>query len=304
MSKRNIYLLELEQGHYFVAAREPGSHFIPMSLELVLQYGFLKSFAPLRILDQWPETTPLDLDFHVKKQMAIYGIDKVRGGSYLSAVLEPDQIKVLQRELGIGSRPNVEETCDESVIKEILTQYENVPLEHLPIIRKRVGLDYAKYLEECAALSSIKMDFDGERKQIDWLLAKCREIANEPRTSVLYHLLHPKEVELYRQILRKLHHIYESFMTIYKKSYAASNDLPVKYPEFVFDDFMYHGHRTHLPCSLDNAERMCEAYYLFLTYLENRYREMEFDVASWGPSAAWKFPREVYLLSMSSMKKP
>lgn len=301
MSKRNIYLLELEQGYYFVVAREPGSHFIPMVLELVLQYGFLKSFAPLRILDQWSETTPLDVDYQVKKQMAIYGIDKVRGGSYLSAVLEPEQQKLLECELGIGSSPNVEETCDESVIKEILTQYENVPLDHLPIIRKRVGLDYAKYLEECAAISAIKMDFDGERQHVDWLLEKCRKIVNEPKNSLMYHLLYPKEVELYRQILRQLHHIYQTFMTIYKKSYLAT-DLPIEYPEFVFDDFMYHGHRTHLPSSLDKAERICEAYYFFLTYLENRYREMEFDVASWGPSADWKFPRELYLLSMSIKK--
>ena len=89
-------------------------------------------------------------------------------------------------------------------------------------------------------------------------------------------------------------------MTLYKRPFleASYSDLPIHNPEFLLDDFMYHGHRTHLAISIDRLERLYNCYSFFLTYIENRFTEMEFDVASWGVTAKWRFPRELHFISM------
>ena len=94
-------------------------------------------------------------------------------------------------------------------------------------------------------------------------------------------------------------------MTLYKKPFVDElySDLPISHPEFLLDDFMYHGHRTHLAISKDRLERLYKCYSFFLTYIENRLIEMEFDVASWGVLAKWRFPRELYFLSMITKKE-
>lgn len=307
MSKRNIYLLQLEQGNFFVVAREQNEDPLLFFLTITIQYGFLKKYAPLRVLEQLTENSlsePIDLDYHVKKQMILRGIEKVRGGSYLTEKLSAEQTYLLQRELGIVMN-DTDETCPECVIKEIMTQYQHIPIERIPAIKTRIETDYAKYLEECRGLNQYKMDYKESRKQIDWVLAKCREQVGVQKNALIYHLLHSKEIGIYRQILVQLHRIYNTFMTMYGKPYENTlySDLSLSHPEFVLDDFIYHGHRTHLPISLDRMERLLNAYYFFLIYIENRMTEMEFDVASWGVTAKWRFPRELYFLSMLTKKE-
>ena len=304
MSHRFIYLLKLEQGNFFLISREPTEDPLFFFLKITLQFGFLKKFAPLQILEKWPETHSLDLDYHVKKQMLIHGIEKVRGGSYLSVELSPEQTHILQRVLGFVVN-NMDETCPEYVIKEIITQYQNIPLDQIHIMKKQTEANYTKYLEESAILDKYKMDFQETQTQLDWILNKCREQIEIQKNTLIYHIIHKQEIAIYRYNMSQLHMIYNTFMTLYKKPFVDDlySDLPISHPEFLLDDFMYHGHRTHLAISKDRLERLYKCYSFFLTYIENRLIEMEFDVASWGVLAKWRFPRELYFLSMITKKE-
>ena len=299
MSQRFIYLLKLEQGNFFLISREPNEDPLFFFLKITLQYGFLKKFAPLQILEKWPETHSLDLDYHVKKQMLIHGIEKVRGGSYLSVELSTEQTALLQRELGFVVN-NIDETCPEYVIKEIITQYQNIPLHQIGVMKKQIEANYNKYLEESRILEKNKLDFQESRSQLDWLLKKSREQVEIQKNTIIYDIIHKQEVEIYRENIAQLHIIYNIFMTLYKRPFleASYSDLPIHNPEFLLDDFMYHGHRTHLAISIDRLERLYNCYSFFLTYIENRFTEMEFDVASWGVTAKWRFPRELHFISM------
>jgi len=299
MSQRFIYLLKLEQGNFFLISREPNEDPLFFFLKITLQYGFLKKFAPLQILEKWPETHSLDLDYHVKKQMLIHGIEKVRGGSYLSVELSTEQTALLQRELGFVVN-NIDETCPEYVIKEIITQYQNIPFDQIGVMKKQIEENYNKYLEESRILEKNKLDFQESRSQLDWLFKKSREQVEIQKNTLIYDIIHKQEVVIYRQNIAQLHIIYNIFMTLYKRPFLEESysDLPIHNPEFLLDDFMYHGHRTHLAISIDRLERLYNCYSFFLTYIENRFTEMEFDVASWGVTAKWRFPRELHFISM------
>jgi hypothetical protein len=304
MSKRTIYLLELEQGKYFLLAREPPVDYPNQILvESVLKYGYLKKFKPLKLIDQWPENHPLDLDIHVKKQMLVKGIDNVRGGSYLSTDLTPEQLSFLTHELfpfvenPLDNPPD--DTCPDIVIKELLDYYDTIPLTQIPIVKNRVEKDYATFLRERDALANNKIDIKCARSELEWLLAKCREQVGCQKDTIIYRLIHTEDVRTYRNVLNNLHKIYKIFHTLYNRPFdnPLHYDLPLDHPEFLLDDFIYHGNRTHLPVSVERMERLYNAYSFFLTYIENRLLEMRFDVASWGPNAIWRFPREIYLLS-------
>jgi len=58
-----------------------------------------KKHRPIKIEKTIDNCDPFDEDKYVKKYMAMYGIDKVRGGTYVKEILDDEQIKILQKEI-------------------------------------------------------------------------------------------------------------------------------------------------------------------------------------------------------------
>jgi hypothetical protein len=83
-------------------------------------------------------------------------------------------------------------------------------------------------------------------------------------------------------------------------NYVNENIGFLKNPEFIFDDFIYHHHRTHLETSMDNLRNTMKQYSHLLNVIENRKLEREFDIASWGARAGRDLPCEIYLLEKMS----
>jgi len=93
----HIYILQLETNKFFVGITDNIifniTHFDRNSS------SFTKKYKPLFLLEFKEKMEHIDIDITVKKYMNKYGIDSVRGGSYLDLELSIEQKNILQGEL-------------------------------------------------------------------------------------------------------------------------------------------------------------------------------------------------------------
>ena len=98
MSKTNIYVLKLEGGRYYVGKTDN----LKKRLEQHAQgngSAWTKKYTPVSIVKTMKDVSPFEEDKVTKEYMAKYGVDNVRGGAYVSVVLDDDQHRSLEREL-------------------------------------------------------------------------------------------------------------------------------------------------------------------------------------------------------------
>jgi hypothetical protein len=296
-----IYCLELENDKFFLFSRPiPSSNPIELFLEAVLTYKYVQQNKPLDVKDIWPETHPLDLDHHVKKNMLLYGIDRVRGGSYSEPILTDEQLALLTAELQVPTNPFPPE-----VIKDTIDKYSRVLWSPEEYIQERVRLlsEQARFKSESAVLAQMRqLDIPKVRADLEWLLTYCETLTGDiyPThgrwNSVLNQL-----ITRYRQMLPKLRDIY-SFMTSLGRPFDTYDMVPLQYPQFLLDKFFYGSWSPPTDIERERVRQICEAYQTFMTTWENRMAEVEFDVAYWGAHADERFSAALIVMELSIPK--
>jgi hypothetical protein len=98
MESIDIYVLKLSNDNYYIGKSKHienrlSDHFVKKSSAWTALY------EPISIEKIIINANPFDEDRYVKEYMCKYGIDKVRGGSYISVELDKIQIYNLQREI-------------------------------------------------------------------------------------------------------------------------------------------------------------------------------------------------------------
>lgn len=97
----NIYVLQLTGGHYYVG----------MTDDVERRYQqhcsgkgalWTQLHGPVRLVETYKTTNLFEEDRKTKELMAQYGIDKVRGGTYVTDILDDDTIAFLQKEIWTG----------------------------------------------------------------------------------------------------------------------------------------------------------------------------------------------------------
>ena len=94
-----IYVLECEKGRYYVGKSE--NPLVRINEHFTNEKGasaWTKLYKPVKVVEIVENADIFDEDKYVKMYMAKYGIDKVRGGSYISPNLDPDIIDLIKRE--------------------------------------------------------------------------------------------------------------------------------------------------------------------------------------------------------------
>jgi predicted GIY-YIG superfamily endonuclease len=98
MSKTNIYILKLKEDKYYVGKSDN-----PLLRFEEHQKGngsaWTKKYTPISIEKIIPNVSHFDEDKYTKEYMAKYGIDNVRGGSYVNIYLDDFQTETLNREI-------------------------------------------------------------------------------------------------------------------------------------------------------------------------------------------------------------
>jgi predicted GIY-YIG superfamily endonuclease len=98
MVKTNIYVLRLSRSKFYVGKSEdPHKRFE----EHLRGYGsaWTRKYKPLKIEKIIKNASPFDEDKFTKEYMVKYGIENVRGGSYIEEELDDTQIEMLEREM-------------------------------------------------------------------------------------------------------------------------------------------------------------------------------------------------------------
>jgi hypothetical protein len=98
MSNTNIYILKLKDGYYYVGQSNNVNKRLKQHLKGVGS-NWTKKYKPICIDRIIPNLSSWDEDRYVKEYMSIYGIDKVRGGSYTNINLDDNQIELLTKEI-------------------------------------------------------------------------------------------------------------------------------------------------------------------------------------------------------------
>jgi hypothetical protein len=304
---RTIYFLALEHSKYFFFATESTTtsecYPVQIFLESVLSYDYLQKYKPTYIINKWPETHPIDLDTYVKKFMLLYGIDNVRGGSYSSIELTPEQISFLKTELYGPKEPFPQEVINNSIQKYAKGVYSNKELKKE---KAQLELNYTKYKNEKENLEYLKkLDIPQIKNSIEWLKNICEiqrtRFSLRQTQTPIYRIQQQEIYEEYHKAITAINKTYEAFITYSKTLPKIDTDLSIKNPEFLFDDYIFHGHRVHLPIYLDRVNRLCCVYEYFLTFLENRLKEYEFDFSSWGDYPEETFTRSLVLIDLCTM---
>ena len=98
MSKTNIYILKLINSKYYVGKTSNIEKRFQVHLSGTGSL-WTKIHKPIEIEKIIPNASPYDEDRYTKEYMGIYGINNVRGGSYVTEELDENQIALLQKEI-------------------------------------------------------------------------------------------------------------------------------------------------------------------------------------------------------------
>ena len=94
----NIYCLKLENNKYYIGKTNN------TSIRIDQHYSgdgssWTKKYKPLEVLFVKENQSPFDEDKYTKEYMMLYGIDNVRGGSYVTDYLNEQQKSLLKKEI-------------------------------------------------------------------------------------------------------------------------------------------------------------------------------------------------------------
>ena len=93
-----IYILKLEQNKYYIG-KSKNPELRLQEHKQGLGSAWTRKYKPISILETIENASPFDEDKHVKIYMSKYGIENVRGGTYITEVLTEDQHNALKAEI-------------------------------------------------------------------------------------------------------------------------------------------------------------------------------------------------------------
>jgi cellular nucleic acid-binding protein len=98
MASTTIYVLKLQGGKYYIGKSDDAMKRYQQHLN---GYGsaWTKQYKPISLEKVIPNASPFDEDKYTKEYMAKYGIENVRGGSYVSIDISEEQEDLLRREI-------------------------------------------------------------------------------------------------------------------------------------------------------------------------------------------------------------
>jgi len=326
MIQKNIYVLKLQDNKYFIHFSD-SKPYKQILNECEILYDYVKIYKPLSVIDIIPLTNYLEIDKSVKFYMYLYGYNNVRGGSYIDEIL-PDYLeKTLNHEFKIVENEEPERL---SLFNEILEKYEYHDFNSIQEIDEKIAeikKEYSQYVNEKETLEEIKFfNENGEKRNMhhfipedmDWLYEICSINFSESEnlssntqdfmkkkdsiTSTLSNRMegtfHSNYIQKYKKIigfLKRLFTLFEKYDLFSKHNIhlEPSNKMVyMKYPEFIFDAFVYNTHSKDVSSLLD----ICKKFQYMGNILINIISEKEFDVLYYGYGYEWKVSRIIYVL--------
>jgi len=149
----NIYVMKLQDDCWYVGKTSD----IPKRIrQHFTQVGsaWTKLHRPIGMEACYRDASPFDEDRYTKEYMLRYGIDKVRGGTYVSPVLSDEQKRLIQQEL--WGAQDLCFVCGEShFVRDCPTKFA----ESTPLIQKQNKTIREWIRDTCIWLRDYMLDF-------------------------------------------------------------------------------------------------------------------------------------------------
>lgn len=286
--------------------------------ECKIIYDFAIVNAPVHVEEEYEIEDILEVDMFIKTYMREYGIDNVRGGSYIDIVLPDHLYETLKTELSLsvehytnneemidGLKDNYDEKLrvDRERVKQELREYR---LKHDNYATLQNKLNIIRYIETTRSQSSNQENVQNTRSVLDneskgtdcninqsifddiqWLKTW---ILNW-KTTVYKHKNNDNDTiqmpyEKYDFITRKLAIMVELYTEIKELEDEPTRiDASYKTPNTVFDVFMYTSidvikriNEDEIDAYIQNIIVFINTLKYFAYYVVNRKTEYEFDI--------------------------
>jgi len=121
-----IYTLELQEGKYYVGK----TNHLEVRLDIHFHSegsAWTKLYPPIKVLEVIPNCDDYDEDKFTMKYMDMYGIDNVRGGSFVSVVLDANTVEHL-KQMSNGTSDRCFACGKEGHFAKDCHQYSKVPI--------------------------------------------------------------------------------------------------------------------------------------------------------------------------------
>jgi len=310
-----IYVIELEEQYFFIHTSEetnPRNIF----LKCEIYYDFIKKHKPVKILKHFPYENDFLIDATVKEYMFIYGINFVRGGSYIDEILNPFQLGTIRKEFDIIESPLIHEKELKDVLSYESREYES--LEEIIKVSDEIEETYQKYLFEKtrydnmfpASFINKKIITDITSEDITWLQGICKSHYDDNGIPFIHQKLNTVNLNFSKRYIKKYRDIVESLGHVYflskntpffedKQDIIQEYEIYLKHPNFLFDAFIYNYFTNHI--SLENLDRICRIIKWMIDLVKNRIDEYKFDLSTYDTMIEWKVPRILYILEKKLM---
>ena len=122
--EHTIYILELLDGRFFVHCQTPDDSDSTIMDNCIQLYHFVNKYRPIKIIDKIPNIELIQIDRYVLQYMEKFGIDSVRGGSYIDEILPDYMFKSLKVQLNTAYSTLVQPKIDKMEL--LKTHYESI----------------------------------------------------------------------------------------------------------------------------------------------------------------------------------
>jgi len=283
-----LYVIELEQDKYFLYDTYCTDEFEVLVLAH-MNHDYLKKYKPIDIKEILILEDHIEILYYLKRYMAAYGIDAVRGGPYTQEYLTKEEEDFLEKELSVENRDK-----KESHIKQIIQKYGTKRWSQFEIdeevrLLESIKESYRKDLNNINRLGWIK---DSILFDIEWLRNICCQCSNtKPPYLYIYKEFFYKK---YHRIIENLKRITELYF-IYNEGCHIENSVFLKYPEFIFDLYVFMPSSAgYVPSQIDD---LCDQFEVMANTLINRRMEYQFHIDGYEVDIEWKIERSIYFLT-------
>lgn len=313
-----IYCLKLESNKYFLHVSECGCSQNNKSDEHILlkaeiYHSYLQKYKPISIIKKIKIENIMEVDSYVKQHMMEYGIDNVRGGSYSEEDMHNIVPNVLH-ELQHCNRHH-DKTRDswvDNLLSDISSINKKCTAEEIAFKKHDLENTLAKYKREKRQLETISIEGSQIIQDIQWIKEACSrnvEIHNATNQNKNIQIKNNEIKDKYKKVLASLNQIHAIFCSCsLSEGSIFTNDIHVKYPHFLLDDFFYHWHHIHLERHMEEVQRVCSVYEDMTNKITQKMKEIESILETYDHDLEWKIPRELHLLCKQledpSLKQP
>lgn len=254
-----LYYLELRNKKMFIYASTSLDE-SAIFLECKVLFDYVRNNPPIRVLHRTQVADCFEVDCYVKKNMKMFGIDNIRGGTYSMEIIPEFLLKGLELEFSEDNAIKLK-ALDEIKQQLLTNDIENIKIQ--------TSID--TYNETKNKLNKLR-NYNGQT--IDRSIITDLETLSNCSTDYMI------DTQTYNRILLRLRALYQIFTKNIDK--PLDDNLFYNNPQHILDLLFYHTPLIDNMEKVENDKRVLLEKFEYMAYsIINKIEEYEFDLTTY-----------------------